>query len=310
MIVGQTGFGTPNDFFVARFDSAGTPDPSFGSGGYVVADLGTISDNASGVVVLSDGTIVVAGNTSIGHALVAYANDGSLEPSFGNGGIVIASETSGNFYFQTVHAVTEAFGDLYVAGYGFLGHSSADFGVARYHAGRVDHPVLGQKFAARDSGGEESRKTLASGKDQVAALCNVGGNPVLNGATLRVVTTGTVPTDQTFVLDAVGWKKAGKSGFKYKGPTGGDGDPVKAVSIKTKPNGKALVKAILSGKTGTQNLDVVPPNLGDEANVILDIGSGDRYCVGYGGAAGGVETRDDAVSWQIKSPTARVGCAP
>lgn len=311
VLVGQNSFGGTYDAFVARYDVGGTPDASFGGTGYVVTDYGTNFDRASGVVVLSDGTIVTAGDALEAHVLAAYQNDGSLDATFGNGGIVVTTNTSSTgFFFQTVYGVTAAFNDLYIVGYGYFGHDYVDVAVARYHAGAVDHAVLGQRFLAKDGGSEDSRKVIAGGKDQAGALCNVGGNPVLNGATLRVATTGTMPADQIYVLDAAGWKKAGKSGFKYKGPTGGDGDPVKAALIKTKPNGRALVKVVLSGKAGTQSLDVVPPNLGDDVNLVLDIGNGDRYCLGYGGAAGGIEVRDDAVSWQIKSPTVRPGCIP
>src|SRR5439155_1107071 len=107
------------------------------------------------------------------------------------------------------------------------------------------------------------------------------GDPVANGATLRVIAKGHTPSDQTYLLDAAGWRAAGRVGFKYAGPTGVDGDPVKKLLIKRTPGGTALVKAILKGSVGKQSLDVVPPNRGDEGGIILTINRGGtfaRYC--------------------------------
>lgn len=61
-------------------------DPAFGAGGVVRTDLGG-SDTLVDVVVQPDGRIVAAGNAG-GVALVRYLPDGSLDPSFGSGGIV------------------------------------------------------------------------------------------------------------------------------------------------------------------------------------------------------------------------------
>jgi uncharacterized delta-60 repeat protein len=49
-----------NNWVVARFNSDGTADSSFGTGGYVTWDFGG-NDKASGVAVLGDGTLVVGG---------------------------------------------------------------------------------------------------------------------------------------------------------------------------------------------------------------------------------------------------------
>jgi hypothetical protein len=67
---------------------------------------------------------------------------------------------------------------------------------------------------------------------------------------------------------------------------------VRKVLLKRTPNGTALVKAILKGNVGTQDLSVVPPNPGDEGGIILAINGGGTYCASFGGAAGGGETAD------------------
>ena len=61
-------------------------DPGFGAGGVVRTDLG-VSANLVGIALLPDGRIVAAGNAG-GIALARYLPDGSLDPSFGTGGLV------------------------------------------------------------------------------------------------------------------------------------------------------------------------------------------------------------------------------
>jgi hypothetical protein len=116
-----------------------------------------------------------------------------------------------------------------------------------------------------------------------------------------------MPSDQTYALDSSGWSTAGTVGYKYSGPTGGDGDPVKKVLLRRTPSGNALLKAILKGSIGTQSLDVVPPNLGDDGGIILTIPGGGTYCALFGGAAGGTEVKDDAQLWKVTNATGQ-GC--
>ena len=51
--------GSDNDFSLARYNPDGTLDTSFGSGGYVVEDLGSIVDKAYSVAIQDDGKILV-----------------------------------------------------------------------------------------------------------------------------------------------------------------------------------------------------------------------------------------------------------
>ena len=75
---------------VARLNSNGTPDASFGSGGTSIIDVGPISA-ARGLAVQSDGKIVVAGGVQIGlqvpEAMVArLTSSGALDHSFAGSG--------------------------------------------------------------------------------------------------------------------------------------------------------------------------------------------------------------------------------
>ena len=85
--------------------TAGALDPTFGSGsGYVSTDTGSKYDGASVVAVEPwDGKIVVADHPSNANAgtnydfiLIRYNTDGSLDTSFGSGGIVTTDFNGGN----------------------------------------------------------------------------------------------------------------------------------------------------------------------------------------------------------------------
>src|SRR5215831_18017822 len=77
------------DFALARYNSNGTLDASFGTGGRVTTDFGGPYDQAESVAVQPDGRIVVAGaaarltNTGFDFALARYNSNGTLDTSFG-----------------------------------------------------------------------------------------------------------------------------------------------------------------------------------------------------------------------------------
>lgn len=89
---------TGQDFVVLRLLSDGQLDPSFGSGGRVVLDLGGDADRAWAVAVQPDGRIVVAGQSNQGattsgmdFALVRLLPDGQLDATFGQAGRVLTA---------------------------------------------------------------------------------------------------------------------------------------------------------------------------------------------------------------------------
>jgi uncharacterized delta-60 repeat protein len=73
-------------FYVARYLTDGSSDPSFGSGGITITDLG-FDAYASAMTLTADGHILVAGVSSSMMTIEEYRADGSLETSFGSGGV-------------------------------------------------------------------------------------------------------------------------------------------------------------------------------------------------------------------------------
>jgi uncharacterized delta-60 repeat protein len=89
--------GTISDFGLARYSADGSLDQTFGQGGRVVTNIENHSASAAAMVLQPDGRIVLGGGAGdLGLALARYEADGSLDPTFGVGGIAIgmASGTS------------------------------------------------------------------------------------------------------------------------------------------------------------------------------------------------------------------------
>ncbi len=89
---GSTIVGNNTDFALARYNTNGNLDSTFGSNGIVITPVGFSSDLAYSIKIQSDGKILTAGYTYNGNdndfALVRYNEDGTPDNSFGTNGIV------------------------------------------------------------------------------------------------------------------------------------------------------------------------------------------------------------------------------
>ena len=121
------------NFALVRYNSNGTLDTSFGSGGKVTTPFGNGSDVGNSVVLQLDGRIVVAGWSSNGSnddfALVRYNTNGTLDTSFGSGGMVTTPIGGGSDVGISV--ALQGDGRIVVAGSSYNG-SNNDFAVVRY----------------------------------------------------------------------------------------------------------------------------------------------------------------------------------
>jgi uncharacterized delta-60 repeat protein len=92
--ISMTASSNNENLIIARYNANGTLDKSFGSGGKVITDVAPgQNDRAKKVVIQPDGKIVVVGyqGTSTGgfqQFIARYTSDGTLDDSFGTGGIV------------------------------------------------------------------------------------------------------------------------------------------------------------------------------------------------------------------------------
>ncbi|HUU82869.1 MAG TPA: hypothetical protein VM243_05125 [Phycisphaerae bacterium] len=180
---------------LARYDPDGRLDPSFGLGGIV-----TTAINGSELVIDADGRIVIAGSMQSGEvpggsdfAVARYAADGSLDPTFGRGGLV-TTDFRRKASLDAAHALTiDAEGRLVVAGSSALwdrdqelgGTSSSDFALARYTADGSLDPTFGRgglvKTHFSGAGGYDFGLAMAIDTDSRIVVAGStrdgGGNP-------------------------------------------------------------------------------------------------------------------------------------
>jgi uncharacterized delta-60 repeat protein len=151
-------------FALARYNVNGSVDTSFGTSGRVTTDLP--SSGGQGVVVQPDGRILVVGygeGTSDENFesifLIRYNRDGSLDNTFGSGGIV-SSDFSGGFNKGKAIALQQN-GKIVIVG---------------RVSGAIPHPVAGMVTARYNSNGSLDSSFGDGGK-----IITVFGNPGADG---------------------------------------------------------------------------------------------------------------------------------
>ena len=158
-------FGTR--FALMRYNPDGSLDASFGNGGKVATDFEVFPNlaEATALALQPDGKIIAAGvvfdvDTRFNFALARYNPDGSLDPSFGNGGKVITDFDDTN---DTIRDVLIQPDDKIVAAGASDKNVRGDFGLARYNPdGSLDSTFgVGGKVVTDLDGPEEQANCIA-----------------------------------------------------------------------------------------------------------------------------------------------------
>lgn len=124
---------SPSEVALARYNADGSLDTSFGTGGIVTTTPAT-PGYGTGLVLQSDGKLVVGGEIDNTFALLRFNTDGTPDTSFGAGGSVI-TPIGGSYRASGQALVQQSDGDLVVAGYGRPAFAPADeFALVRYNA--------------------------------------------------------------------------------------------------------------------------------------------------------------------------------
>ncbi|PYL56293.1 MAG: hypothetical protein DMF30_10320 [Verrucomicrobia bacterium] len=210
VVVGQTYTNNDfsgEDFAVARYNTDGTLDTTFGVHGKVRTDFPGLAAVASSVLVQPDGKILVAGGafplfTFLGDfELVRYNPNGSLDTSFGNGGIVTTSfPGQGSYAFALA---LQADGKIIAAGTDFVNfsnedNSNTDFGLERYNPDGTPDATFG-------NGGQVTTDFDGFNDDAFSVLIQADGKIVAVGsaknpatfydfAAVRYLADGTIDT--------------------------------------------------------------------------------------------------------------------
>jgi uncharacterized delta-60 repeat protein len=192
----------PNfDFALARYNSNGTLDASFGTGGRVTTDFAGPSDQASSVAIQPDGRIVVAGaagpyvNRRFDFALARYNSNGTLDASFGTGGKAMTDFAGFNDLPSSI--ALQGDGKIVVVGQTAVGEND-DFGLARYNSnGTLDTSFGTSGKVTTDFGGSTDQPTSVAlqpdGKIVVAGYAFINGR--YDFALARYVGSGTLAPD-------------------------------------------------------------------------------------------------------------------
>lgn len=118
---------------ITRFNADGTPDASFGTGGTIAPTFSADGpDQLYAAAIQPDGKILVAGSFESEFGLARFNADGSLDRSFGTGGVVmtaISGDASSTSPDVICGLVVEADGKILVAG-----DTDSSIALARYNA--------------------------------------------------------------------------------------------------------------------------------------------------------------------------------
>jgi uncharacterized delta-60 repeat protein len=169
------------DFALVRYDADGALDATFGVGGVVTTNFpigmsGGV-DVANDVIIQSDGKLVAAGRSAGRFGVARYNTNGSLDSSFGVGGVV--STVVGMDPFMAAYAVVQQpDGKLLVGGTGYNdidGHYA--YALVRYNAdGSLDTAFGTDGIVKTDFGGGSTSYDLVLRPDGKIVLVGDGSN--------------------------------------------------------------------------------------------------------------------------------------
>jgi uncharacterized delta-60 repeat protein len=128
------------DFAMARYNSAGSLDTTFGKGGKVTVDFAGLGEFATSVALQSDGKIVLSGDEQAGTLFPVFGlarcnPDGTLDTTFGLGGKVLTPFSG--LGDNAICMAIQQDGEIVVAGDAVIpagdGSSTNDLAIARYN---------------------------------------------------------------------------------------------------------------------------------------------------------------------------------
>lgn len=176
--------------------------------------------------------------------------------------------------------------------------------------------ILGSKLDFKEKPGFPLTRKLSFKSKEIASPDVISGDPSVDGATVLVIVNGATSTSQTISLPpGARWHRLPSStflplqGWRYKESLHlGIVSPIAGLEFRKSASGTFKLTALLAGKYQPLNLAV--PNPGASAGLVIATGGGGgTYCTNFGGAAGGVYVRNDAVYFRMKAPTAEGTCA-
>ena len=183
-------------FMVARYNTDGTLDASFGNNGVTITNFGFQIVYVSSVAVTADGKIIAGGSGTVnGHdqfVVARYSSSGIIDPSFGGGGFVTTDfNTPANLFSLALQS------DGKIVAAGTVQLVNQDFALTRYNAdGSPDLTFNSTGIVTADFGSFDNASAVVinnDGKIYIGGYCsdasgnhfriaryNTNGTPDLN----------------------------------------------------------------------------------------------------------------------------------
>ncbi len=181
------------DLVIARYNSDGSLDNTFGTGGRIIADFGGGRDIGYSVVIQPDEKIIVSGGsfygsppswTSYNFFLMRYSTNGSIDTNFGTNGNIIA-DFGGSLAIQSDGKIILA-GDM-----------DGNFAITRYNSNGSPDTIFGTGGnTITDFGGNDDGNSVAIQSDGKIV---VTGSTNYTSAVARYNQSGLL--DTTFGID-------------------------------------------------------------------------------------------------------------
>ncbi len=229
-------------FALARYNSNGTLDTSFGTNGVVTTAIpGSPASVIYSIAIQSNGQIVAAGGAVIGgngeFALARYNTNGTLDTNFGTNGIV-AMQISGSNYSQIYSMAIQSNGQIIAGGYAIIG-SNGEFALARYNTnGSLDtnfgtNGIVAMQISGSNYSQIFSIAIQSNGQIVAGGAAIIGGNGEFVLA--RYNTNGTLDTS------------FGNNGIVTMQPSGATGGEINSIAIQSNGQIVAGGYATISG---------------------------------------------------------------
>jgi len=121
-----------SDFCIARFNSNGTLDTTFGTSGKVIQPIGSSNDWGRSLVIQPDGKILLGGNCSGDFCIARFNSDGTLDTSFNSSGKVL--QPIGSSFDWGRSLAIQPDGKILFGGECINGIINSDFCIARFNS--------------------------------------------------------------------------------------------------------------------------------------------------------------------------------
>ena len=170
---------TPHQFALARYNANGSLDSTFGNAGKVVTFIGAGDAFATALVIQSNGRIVLAGysETTQDHdfTLAGYASNGTLDSTFGNGGLMTTDFSGASDDIPYAMAL-QSDGKLVVVGQ-TGDYPELDFALVRYNVdGQLDQGFGAAGKIATDTSLSDHAYGVALQRDGKIVLAGIALN--------------------------------------------------------------------------------------------------------------------------------------